>query len=300
MTRTPEPLPVTVIGGYLGAGKTTLVNHLLRNAGGRRLAVLVNEFGELPIDADLIEAQDDALISITGGCICCSFGSDLAAALVDLAAIEPQPDHIIIEASGVALPGAISSTVSLLAAYAIDATLVVADAVTVKARASDAYVGDTIARQLRDADIVVLNKTGDLSGAVVTGLCGWLSAQSGGAPVLATADGAVPAAALVGLRAGVTAGGTTHGHADGLFETFVLRPGRSVDAHALARDLAARDLGVVRSKGFLRDAGGGMALIQTVGARHDVVTADANSRVGLICIGLKGQLDRPGLERLIE
>ena len=74
-----DAVPVTLIGGYLGAGKTTLVNHLLRNADGRRLAVLVNEFGELPIDADLIEARDGNLISISGGCICCSFGSDLLA-----------------------------------------------------------------------------------------------------------------------------------------------------------------------------------------------------------------------------
>ena len=74
------PLPVIILGGYLGAGKTTLVNHLLRHAGGRRIAVLGNEFGELPIDEDLIEAKGDDLISIAGGCICCSFGGDLTAA----------------------------------------------------------------------------------------------------------------------------------------------------------------------------------------------------------------------------
>ncbi len=77
-----QSLPVTVIGGYLGAGKTTLINHLLRQAGGMRLAVLVNDFGELPIDADLIESQDGDIISITGGCMCCAYGSDLMVALV--------------------------------------------------------------------------------------------------------------------------------------------------------------------------------------------------------------------------
>ncbi|MDA0225683.1 MAG: GTP-binding protein, partial [Proteobacteria bacterium] len=70
------PLPLTIIGGYLGAGKTTLVNHLLRNAEGRRLAVLVNDFGDLPIDADLIASRDGNLLAIAGGCVCCSFGSD--------------------------------------------------------------------------------------------------------------------------------------------------------------------------------------------------------------------------------
>ena len=76
-----QPLPVTIIGGYLGAGKTTLVNQMLRQADGQKLAILVNEFGELPIDADLIESRDENVINIAGGCVCCSYGSDLIEAL---------------------------------------------------------------------------------------------------------------------------------------------------------------------------------------------------------------------------
>jgi len=96
-------LPITTIAGYLGAGKTTLVNHMLRNANGLRLAVLVNEFGELPIDEDLIEAEGDDIISIAGGCVCCSYGNDLTLALLDMLEMQPRPDHVIIEASGVAM-----------------------------------------------------------------------------------------------------------------------------------------------------------------------------------------------------
>ena len=106
-------LPVTVIGGYLGAGKTTLVNHLLRHAQGLRIAVLVNEFGALPIDADLIETQDENIISIAGGCVCCSYGNDLILAMLDLAKLTPAPQHVLLEASGVAIPGAIASSVGL-------------------------------------------------------------------------------------------------------------------------------------------------------------------------------------------
>ena len=118
-------IPVTLIGGYLGAGKTTLVNHLLRHADGRHLAVLVNEFGELPIDADLIEARDGNLLSISGGCICCSFGSDLLGALMQLKDRADAIDHLLIETSGVALPQSIVQSLTLLDGLAIDGVIVV-------------------------------------------------------------------------------------------------------------------------------------------------------------------------------
>ena len=127
-------LPVTIIGGYLGAGKTTLVNHLLRHADGVRLAVLVNEFGALPIDSDLIESQDDNIISIAGGCVCCSYGNDLIVSMVDLARMQPRPEHVLIESSGVALPGAIAATVDLLADYRFDGIATLVDAETAKER----------------------------------------------------------------------------------------------------------------------------------------------------------------------
>ena len=77
-------IPVAVVSGYLGAGKTTLINHVLREARGVRIAVLVNDFGALPIDAELIVSRSGDVIHIAGGCICCAFGSDLAGALVDI------------------------------------------------------------------------------------------------------------------------------------------------------------------------------------------------------------------------
>ena len=85
------PVPLTVVGGYLGAGKTTLINGMLRGANGRRLAILVNEFGALPIDEDLIIARSENLISIAGGCICCTFGDSLADALAGFARMDAPP-----------------------------------------------------------------------------------------------------------------------------------------------------------------------------------------------------------------
>ena len=154
----PHRIPVTVVGGYLGAGKTTLVNHLLRSAEGRRLAVLVNDLGELSIDADLIEARDENLISIAGGCVCCSYGSDLVLALKELAARNPRLDHVLIETSGVALPNSVAASLSLLEGYKLDCVAVLADVTTIRRMASDRYLADTIERQFADADFVLAAK----------------------------------------------------------------------------------------------------------------------------------------------
>ena len=121
----------------------------MRNANGRKLAVLVNEFGELPIDADLIEADDGDMISIAGGCICCSYGSDLVGALMELPERMPNMDGMLIEASGVALPGGIVSALSLLPDYDRASVFVLADAETVRERGEDKYLADTVIRQLQ-------------------------------------------------------------------------------------------------------------------------------------------------------
>ena len=100
---------VTVVGGYLGAGKTTLLNHLLTVAD-ERVAVLVNDFGSLDIDAQLLDRGDGSTVTLPNGCICCSLIDGLAGALDDLAALDPLPERVVIEASGVADPRRIADT----------------------------------------------------------------------------------------------------------------------------------------------------------------------------------------------
>ena len=90
-------LPVTVIGGYLGTGKTTLVNRLLRAADGQRLAVLVNDFGATPIDRDLIVSSSGDTLEISGGCVCCSYGSDLMDTLMTLPEQRPDIERVVLE-----------------------------------------------------------------------------------------------------------------------------------------------------------------------------------------------------------
>jgi len=290
-------LPLTILGGYLGAGKTTLVNHLLRHADGLRLAVLVNEFGALPIDADLIEAQGDDIISIAGGCVCCSFGNDLTRALLDMVALDPPPDHVLVEASGVALPGAIAASVSLLQGYALDGIVVLADAETVEEQARDTYIGDTITRQLADADLVVLNKADLVAGERLAATRAWLAAQAPGAEIIPARHGALPPATL--LQGFLERDRAAGDHRADLFETVARAVAHPVDAQALARGLAAAALGLVRAKGFVETRDGAVMAIQIVGRRWAVTPALAGAKPGLVAIGRRGAVDAGAIEGVI-
>lgn len=291
----PEALPVSILGGYLGAGKTTLVNHVLRNANGRRIAVLVNEFGALPIDADLIEAEDDRLISISGGCVCCSYGNDLMQALLEMQDLSPRPDHILIESSGVALPGAIAATVSITDGLQIDGIIVLGDAETIRAQADNAYVGDTILRQLADADLVLLNKSDLVSGAELKKVQNWLLTAAPDAAVVTAQYARVSVEVILqGFEVaphGTGVGDTPHTPA---FRTQILKIGHVNDVDALARRLAHRDLGLIRAKGFVKTQGG-MRAIQVVGRRWSVSKAPGNAQPGIVAIALSGDTHLDGL-----
>jgi G3E family GTPase len=285
-----RPIPVTVLSGYLGSGKTTVVNHVLRHADGLRIAVLVNDFGTLPIDADLIEANDGPVLSIAGGCVCCSYGDDLIAALASLGTRTPVPDTILIETSGVALPGAIARTLQLLPGVALDAVVVLADAETVRTRAADRYMGDTITRQLADADLLILTKSDLISVTALETTRAWLAVQCPGTPLLTAAHGAI---ALDVIFAAGQSQADAAG-ADRPAERAAIRPvathtasrlppirphltseidaaefviEHAVDGRALASALSDPALGLVRVKGFVRDQAGTWQTLQVVGAR---------------------------------
>ena len=293
-----DDLSVTVIGGYLGAGKTTMVNHLLRHANGRRLAVLVNEFGDLPIDADLIEAVEDGVISIAGGCVCCSFGNDLIAALRDLARKATRPDHVLIESSGVAIPGAIVSTMHLVEGFRSDGIIVVVDAETVRRTARDDYVGDTITRQLEDAEIVLVNKCDLIDAIQRAALDDWLARMAPRAIAIPATRGQVAPEALFGTVAD-PARGRVSDHSDRLFDSFVLCPAGPVDATALAHGLAEGDHGIVRAKGHVPGTDGQNWLIQVVGKRAEARPESTGTAPGFVCIGLRGTLDHGAIKALL-
>jgi G3E family GTPase len=158
-------MPLTVIGGFLGAGKTTLLKHLLVNANGRRLAVLVNDFGAINIDASLVRSAGANSIELSNGCVCCSLGDDLVAQLVKLEKSAQVFDHVVIEASGVGDPWKIAQIGMVAGGYRLDSVIVVIDTETIAERITDELMSDSIVRQVARADIVLANKS-DITSAL--------------------------------------------------------------------------------------------------------------------------------------
>ena len=152
------PVPILLVTGFLGAGKTTVVNHLLAQAEGRRIAAVVNDFGAINIDAELIAGASDGVVSLSNGCICCSLEGDLLRTLATLLRREPQPEFIVIETSGIADPADIMRNLMdplVWREAPLETVLCMVDATTNPAALND----DALLRsQLRAADVVALSK----------------------------------------------------------------------------------------------------------------------------------------------
>ncbi len=256
--------------------------------------MLVNDFGELPIDDALIESRDGTLLRLAGGCVYCSFGRDLMVALQQMRALRPRPDHILIETSGVALPGAVARLLGLLQGLQLDAVLVLADAETLRERAADRYVGELVCRQLLDADLVLLNKTDLLADAALPPLCDWLASVAPRAQVLRCQQAQLPPELLLGVAPAAVEPRRRAAAVDasGLFESLSLNFEPAVDMTALAAMLTTPPLRLLRAKGLMRDRDDQSRSLQLVGARCALApSAHAQPRCGrLVCIALRGEL----------
>ena len=299
-------LPLTVIGGFLGAGKTTLLNHLLEQADGRRLAVLVNDFGALNVDAELVASRGADSIALSNGCVCCSIGDDLSAALIRVLDNQPPFDALVIEASGVSDPWRIAQVGMADPGLSLGGVVVLVDSSAILTQVADPLLRDSLQRQVQAADWLLLNKSDLVDAPQLAAVHAWLDEQARETPRFKTREarlpgGLVPAlfGQLVDQSARVAAPSASdpasscgevghehehshdHDHGDGhqhkhhpgetnhggQFETASWQPQTIFQADALRVLLRAMPSGVLRLKGLVRTDSHGWAEIQFAG-RH--------------------------------
>ena len=271
-------IPVTIVGGYLGAGKTSLINHVLTSDHGLRVAVLVNDFGAVNIDASLIADAAENTISLTNGCVCCAIQDDLGEALTAQTARASPPDHILIETSGVAEPARILTYASAWPGVRLDAIVTLVDVETICARAEDKFVGRVVRRQLAAADYLILNKLDLVPGEAARDVSEWLRGQAPAARQLEAQHGRVEAALLFGrVDAGARASSVqpdwgTPAHVR--FHSAAFDVARPVDLETLVASLRTLPDSIHRLKGYVTDAKCGQRkLLQRVGSRHTIADA---------------------------
>ncbi|MFP7674620.1 cobalamin biosynthesis protein CobW [Marivita sp. S0852] len=300
-------LPVTVITGFLGSGKTTLVRQLMQNPGGKRLAVIVNEFGDVGVDGDILKScaipdcPAENIMELANGCICCTVADDFIPTIEALMALDPRPDHILIETSGLALPKPLLKAFDwpdIRSKITVDGVIALADAEAVGAGRFATDVARVDAQRLADdsidhetplsevfgdqiscADIILLTKP-DLAGPVGVARAKEIIAAESvrTVPVVEVAEGVVDPRIILGLEAAAEDdldarpshhdGADDHEHDD--FESIVVTIPELDDPADLVASIEglARDHNILRIKGYAAVAGKPMRLlVQAVGAR---------------------------------
>jgi cobalamin biosynthesis protein CobW len=300
-------VPTTVITGFLGAGKTTLIRHLLQNAKGRRLALVINEFGDVGVDGELMKGcndeacPEDDIVELANGCICCTVADDFLPTMQKLLDRADPPEHIIIETSGLALPkplvkafqwpdirarATVDGVVALIDADAVAAGRFATDeAALTAARLADPNLDhdspleELFEEQLGCADMVVLNKTDLVDAEALAEVERQVLAETRAGVRIVRADhGAVDAAALLGLTAAAEDDldsrpshiddGEEHDHDD--FDSFVVTGGEVADTATLLSAIGAaiEAHDILRVKGFVAVEGKpARLLVQAVGPR---------------------------------
>ena len=300
-------VPVTIVTGFLGSGKTTLISHLIRNACGRRLAVVVNEFGAAGVDGDILKScalpdcPEDNIVELANGCICCTVADEFIPTVEKLLALDPRPDHILIETSGLALPKPLLKAFdwpAIRSRITVDGVLALADAEALAAgrfapniaavqaqRATDLALDhetplcEVFEDQIACADMVLLTKT-DLAGAAGADAARAVIAAASARfiPVIELRDGVIDPRVILGLDAGAENdiaarpshhdGEDEHEHDD--FDSAVITFGEITDPSDLAARIErlAREHQILRVKGYAAVVGKPLRLlVQAVGSR---------------------------------
>jgi G3E family GTPase len=302
------PVPVLLVTGFLGAGKTTVLNQLLAHAEGRRIAAVVNDFGAIGIDAELIVGAANGVVSLANGCICCSLEGDLLRTLAALLRRDPRPEYIVIETSGIADPADIVRNLMdpvIWREAPLETVLCVVDAAAPAAALEDAL----LRAQLRAADVVAVNKADLADAEVILRVRAAVAAIKPAAAVVETVDGMVPTALLFPAdpdRVPVERDpGRRRGPVADRFETSSWTADRPVSLPRLQRAIGQLSPKLARAKGFFEtmEDPGRQTLFQLAGGRATLAPAMAAPPgapcVRIVFISEVGALSAAEIERVM-
>jgi len=284
-------IPVTIITGFLGSGKTTLLNHILSEPHGRRVAVLINEFGDVDIDGSLVVSADRDLLELSNGCICCSLNDGLIVAVERLLARDLPFDCVVIETTGIADPVPVAATFvrpEFAGRMRVDSILAVADA---EHFALERFEDPAARNQIRYADVVLLNK-GDLVDATrLDAVESMIREVNPAARILRTERSRVAIPLVLGFggtQAAVDDRALPHGHGHRhTFRSVSFSSDLPIDPERFQAVLEGLPGGVFRAKGFLNLAGvAPLHIFHLVGRRFTLEEApDGERRTRLVFIG---------------
>ncbi len=307
--------PVTVLTGFLGAGKTTLVNRILAEAHGLRIGVIVNDFGAICIDSELIIGVESGTVSLANGCVCCEIRGDLVAAVDSVLGQDRDLDALVLEASGVAEPSGIArmfTSEAFRSPVRLDGIVAVIDAEQLPARAEDPTTRDLVFGQIGYSDIVLLNKIDLAQRAQVDAVRTFVHDRLPTVRIIETSHAQVPFHVLLGTGPTETAAAPGHEtsgghrHGAGAFEHWTYTRDSAADLDALLASIRLLPRSVYRLKGFVHNAHDPdhRYLLQAVGQRGEAHRFDEWAgrprRTELVIIADRTGADPTAIDRHLD
>lgn len=284
-----KSLPLSVVSGYLGAGKTTLINRLLSEDHGKRLMVLVNDFGAINIDAKLLISADEDTLMLSNGCVCCTMGADLFMAIDKVLKRQPRPEHLVIEASGVANPAQIAQAAITEPELSYGGILTVVDALHYPRQQGDVLIGSQVREQVKHADLLLISKQQEHSEPLHK-----LLRQDSRTSILCLDDMDTIAPLVFGIKTSKDAISNFASHPEYLSWSYT--GDLTMSYQKIRETLAKRPNGLYRLKGFIREDSETCWQVQIVGRVVEIIRTVPHQESLLVGIGPKDSTSREEID----